>query len=146
MFKRSAHLEKEDCVILADGELNKGGVLLVTRVLHVDADDLLAACLHNFLLVIDVPVNGVHVVGVDHRQHRIAVRLDILEDLGERHGERGREQCDGRRRSLRGNQARGVGNLKGSGSNLCPAHVRLLQPARGGGRGVDRGCARWGSW
>ena len=101
MFKRSAHLEKEDCVILADGELNQGGALLVTRVLHVDADDLLLAPLQNVLVVIDVRFDGVHIVGVDHRQHRIAVRLDILEDLGERHGERGREQCEGRRRSLR---------------------------------------------
>jgi hypothetical protein len=45
LFKRSAHLEKEDCVILADGELNQGGALLVTRVLHVDVDDLLLASL-----------------------------------------------------------------------------------------------------
>ena len=94
-FKCSAHLEKEDCVILADGELNQGGALPVRCVLHVDADDLLAACLQNFLVVLDVPVDGVHVVGVDHRQHRLTVRLDIFEDLGERHGWKEEEQCEG---------------------------------------------------
>lgn len=88
----SAYLEKQHWVIFADGELNHGGVPLVRGVLEVDADDLLAAPPENFLVLVDVPRHGVHVVGVDHREHGLSVRLDILEDLGERHGWKEEEQ------------------------------------------------------
>ena len=48
---------------------------MVGCVLHVDADDLLAAPLENYLELFDVRRHGGDVGGVDHLQLRVPVRM-----------------------------------------------------------------------
>ena len=101
MFKRSAHLEKEDCVILADGELNQSGALLVTRVLHVDVDDLLLEPLQNVLVVIDIRFDVSTSLVYTTVSTVLPCAWTSLKILVKGMAKEGREQCEGRCRSVR---------------------------------------------